>query len=195
LLDRIGELEKSFREQKINMLVLIERLEVQLGNLSEHTGNRIQDLEFSREVDELKKKLGSATGKVLIAQVAAKWLYERQPLLVQYASEIVFDSDRRLREDLRITVSPEGCMAFQKDVYNLLSWIVNYLAAGGLIPRNLRRDFLASPIEYKFYAKAFEGIRDNKICVADQKEIDVDALRMLVSYFNRFLIQRQRQEI
>ncbi len=191
-------MEEKFQSQKEQMStvsVLIDQLKNQFEDLSHNSSDRIEYLEFTQKLNELKSKFADAQKESKYAIEAARWLYEKRDFFITYSSILIFDERFRIRGEEHLSITVEGYKKFQKDLDTLFSWIINYLAAGGLTPKTLRRGLLNTPVEYKFYQKVFESILDEHILNADMDEVSFDALQLLIDYFNRFLIDRECQEI
>jgi hypothetical protein len=198
LFERVLNLEESHQNQKEKIFAvssLIEKLDKQLEYLYQNSEDDTKYLEFSQSLSAVKDMFLDVQKGTKYSIEAARWLHDRRDLFITYSSILIFDEQRRIRGEEHLSISIEGYRAFQKDIYNLLSWITSYLAAGGKTPKVLRKGVLWLPIEYRFYQKAFESIIDEKIMSEDMKIIPRDVLQILIDYFNRFLIDRECQEI
>jgi len=69
------------------------------------------------------------------------------------------------------------------------------MVEGGLPPRKLRREELNLPIDYIFYSNIFKTIKAEKIDKLNIKNLSPESIEMLHMYFDRFLIERENQEI
>jgi membrane-anchored protein YejM (alkaline phosphatase superfamily) len=191
-------LEEKFQsqiEQMSTVSVLIDQLKNQFEDLSHNSSDRIEYLEFTQKLNELKSKFADAQKESKYAIEAARWLYEKRDFFIKYSSILIFDERFRIRGEDHLSITVEGYRNFQKDLDTLFSWIINSLAADGMTPKTLRRGLLNIPVEYRFYQKVFESILDEHILNADMDEVSFDALQILIDYFNRFLIDRECQEI
>lgn len=181
-----------FSQQLAEVTELISSLEGQV--------KEIDLLAFSQKVESFKSKLVGIQKKSVDSVYASQWLQTHRDSLIQYACEVVFEvsqDGRRIavRGGKYLQISSDGYRLFQRDIYVYIKWISHYLGMEGMTPRVLKKDLLSLPIDYSLYIKAFEAIKSNKIALANRTEISAEALQILVRYFNRFLINREYQEL
>jgi hypothetical protein len=193
--ETVLDLKNQFQEQSDTMSSLIkyiENLEAQLEDISKKTGVRIQELELHRRKEEIKGDFKEIRKMQKNSLEAAIWLNKRREAFVRYALTITFDEQNQIRES-HLSISQEGCEDFQRDIRTLISWIISSLASGGVTPKQLPKDYLRLPIDYKFYVKVFDTILDEVVCKEDRSNVSSDALQIVIDFFNRFLIDRECQ--
>lgn len=122
---------------------------------------------------------------------AAKWLIGNREKLVVFVCSALFNHELQLKQSSHLNISIEGYKLFCRDLSIYLKWMNHYLGMGGTIPKPLPKGLIAAPIEYRFYVQAFELMKRSEIMQASS--LSDEAFDMLISYINRFLIDRECQ--
>lgn len=173
----------------------IDELDGKFLMLSKQTGENTQYLELAEKINDIRQDISDVQKKSKSAIEASRWLHDRRTWLVESMSKFIFDEFFRVKGEEHIVISIDGYNDFQADLNKLLLWITSYLAAGGMTPKIFRRLDLMLPVKYAIYKKAFLYIRNEKIGFADRSVISTDALEIMITYVNRYLINGECQEI
>lgn len=157
----------------------------------EDSGERFEFLEAFQKIQEFKDDLNKIDSKSKSCLEAAKWLIGNREKLVASACGALFNHELQLKQSNYLRISIEGYKLFYRDLSIYLKWISHYLGMGGTIPKPLPKGLIAAPIEYRFYIQAFELMKRSEII--QTSSLSDGAFDMLISYINRFLIDRECQ--
>lgn len=105
----------------------------------------------------------------------------------------LFNHQLQLKQNPHFTITSKGLKLFCRDLHIYLKWITQYLKRGGETPKPLPKGLIAKPIDYRFYVQAFELMKRSELM--EESHLSDEAYEMVVSYINRFLIDRECQTI
>ena len=185
------ELEHSYIHKFEQVSEFVRNLEEQVQRISEDSGERFEFLEAFQKIQEFKDDLNKIDSKSKSCLEAAKWLMGNREKLVVFACNALFNHELQLKQSDHLKISTEGYELFRRDLIIYFKWINHYLGMGGTIPKPLPEALIAAPIEYRFYIQAFDLMTHSEIMLTSS--ISNGAFDMLVSYINRFLIDRECQ--
>jgi hypothetical protein len=197
--DRIINIESKYHKQEeefsSKLSEALSFVEKQIYDFTASTGSRVNELEALQKWAFFKDKLIEINEESKSSVEAAKWLYKHRDEFVIYGGKLIFDENLRFREYPNQTISVEGYANFQQDILTLHRWIINALASGGLNPILLEKRCLSLPVGYDFYKYVFKCIKEEKVLKIERSVLSKDSTQILIRYFNKFLIDRELQEL
>jgi hypothetical protein len=181
-------LKEDHASQFESVTRLIQGLEESLSSLAEESKSKFNTLEMLKQVHDFKSRLAQVDSKSKSCITAANWLDINRNELIDIACQGLFDNQFKFRKSTHVEISQLGYSQFRQDLDIYLKWISHYLKLS-MNPRKFRNDLVFLPIEYGFYQQAF-GLIVNSEPISNA-DISDEAYTMLVSYINRFLIDRE----
>lgn len=188
---RLTFLEQNQCQQEDSFNNLVSRV----SDFVESIESQFDEIKVSQKFQNFKDSILEIEMESKASIKAAEWMNRNLNELVVYGSKITFDQYLRLNSCPEKSISMEEYKGFQKDLFTLYTWIMEPMIEGGLSPRNLKREELNLPINYTFYSNIFKIIKIEKIDKLNARNLSPVSIDMLSIYFDRFLIERENQEI